>query len=151
MGFISKLFGFGLDCATAYKTTMDMADSIKNIFKKLSIDEISVEDFLELYDARIYNFDSKRTDIKYLKSIDSEGIYIFHSKTSDLYYIGKATYVFRKVYRIINCYENEKIYKHIIDKEEIMVRVILLKNSDCDNIEDLLTYFIEMHKSKLGC
>lgn len=150
MGFVSRLVGFGIECATAYKSTINMADFIKNKFKNLSIDEISIKDFLELYDARIYNFDSKRPDIKYLKSIDSAGIYIFHNKTSDLYYVGKATYTFKKVYRIINCYENEKIYRHINDKEQMAVRVILLKNSDCDNIEDLLSYFIEMYKEKLG-
>ena len=55
-----------------YSNYSDIKRRLEDFLSKVTCDDIDVpiEEFLDLYDMRAYNFDSKRADIKVLKIIN---------------------------------------------------------------------------------
>ena len=98
---------------------------------------LTVKQFLNLYNARIYNMNNKQNDIKYMKMFEFEGVYIIYNFSKDKYYIGKASKVLRKVERQFKGSEKQELYAEIKNKDIIYVNVVKLQLSEYDNISQL--------------
>ena len=69
--------------AFAYISNKKVVKYVQKIFDKIMSDDedVTIEEFLKMYDMRFYNFNNKRSDIKFMKKNDFNGVYILYNKT----------------------------------------------------------------------
>lgn len=99
--------------------------------------EVPVEEFLETYDLRIYDYNNKQDDIKLMKKMDFHGVYIIHNHRTEEYYYGVSENVFHKVFKIFNGNEGDKIFPIEEDIKSFSLRLIDLKRTIFDNADVL--------------
>ena len=137
--FLSNMIELGFNALINIPFSKKKTLKAKETLERLIIDneEIDIEEFLEMYDTRIYNFDSKQYDIKILKRADFEGVYIIHNCTKDIYLVGKSQKVLKKVDRYFRGFENEDVYEDYENCDTFKIRIIKLENSDYNDIDEL--------------
>ena len=137
--FFKKLIPFALECSYAYcsgkKKVKELGDIMSRILSE--DEEVLIEEFLEAYDVRSYNFHSKQNDIKFMKSIDFAGIYILHNLDKNIYFVGKSGKVFRKINRHFRGYENKEVYKDWKNRNKFTVQIISFESSEYNDINVL--------------
>ena len=139
MKFIEELVNLGIDSLYAFQSAQKKVLKIKETLERLTIgnEEIDIEEFLEMYDTRIYNFDNKRNNIKIMKEHDFSGVYIIHNCTKNIFHVGKSEKVCRKINRQFEGYENQTLYYDYKNGDIFRVRIIKLENSNYDDISKL--------------
>lgn len=98
---------------------------------------LSPNRFMNLYETRLYNVDSRRRDRKMLKLIDAPGVYVFSNVTRRKSFVGKGSKVFRRVFRQINGHGNQSLYSELRDGDEFEIRIFRLDRTDCDDVDEL--------------
>ncbi len=138
--FLSDMFELGIEALVAIPSSKKKVTEATEFLQSLVIDnkEIEIEEFIKMYNERVHNFDTKRNDIKILKQLDFEGVYIIHNCTKDIFCVGKSKRVLRKVDRYFRGYENEEVYADYEDGDEFKIRIIKYEDSNYDNIDELL-------------
>lgn len=107
----------------------------KTLEKILDLNQdVPIEDFLKMYDMRIYDMNSQQNDIKFMKSVDFEGVYILRNQTKNKCYVGKASKVFKKIERHFKGYGNEEIYTDWKNGNKFYVNIVKFETSDFENI-----------------
>ena len=96
-----------------YSNYSDIKRRLEDFLSKVTCDDIDVpiEEFLDLYDMRAYNFDSKRADIKVLKNYKFKGAYALYNVDKNFYYTGFSNDIFRKIDRHFRGYGNIRLYE----------------------------------------
>lgn len=137
--FFGKLLSFCGDVSYAYSSTQTQAIKAKEILIKiLDTDKnVPIEEFLKMYDMRTYDISNKQSDIKFMKNIDFEGVYILQNKTKNKCFVGKVSKVFKKIERHFTGYGNADIYSEWLKGNKFFVNIIRLENSGYDNINIL--------------
>ena len=133
-----KLFDTGIGVhrlSTSLKKFID--ENYELLQKVMSEREVSVSDFLELYDKRIYDIHSKQNDIKYMKDWDFKGLYYIKNLTKKKYYIGRGDKVFRKVDRHFRGYGHQGLFADFEKGDKFSVIFWKLDGSGYDNLDDL--------------
>lgn len=137
--FLSKLFSFGSDISNAYSSVQSQSAKAKEVLEKfLDISkDVPIEEFLKMYDMRIYDISNKQSDIKFMKNVDFEGVYILRNATQNKCFVGKASKVFKKIERHFTGYGNEEIYSEWRKGNKFFINIIRFENSGYDNINYL--------------
>lgn len=117
-----------------------VANEITEYIRKLCTTGLSVEEYKTMYELSYYDPDSKQKDIRLIKSLDKPGVYVIQNLESGQKFSEKAQYVFKKVYRTIRGYENQDIYEKIRKDGTLNIKVILLENTDTENLDELLAF-----------
>lgn len=136
-----KIGKFGVEVGKAFGVSAEVHSQIAPVLAEMMTDEISIDSFNYIYDLRTYDFNSQQCDIRAMKHLDSEGVYAFHNLTDDTYYVGKATYLFRKIKRIIEGYDNPVIHEQMMDGYEFAISAVRLMDTNYDTIEELMRYY----------
>ena len=138
MSFLNFVFD-SIDAINSLSKTRKEIDSSKHIIQQLITDDIvTPEDFLKIYNLRMYDFENKSEDIKFMKTIDFQGAYIIHNHNKSKYYVGVADRVFRKLERIFNGYEQKQIYNDWKKGNKFTIRAVKLKDSGYSNNDELI-------------
>ena len=137
--FLSKLFSFGSDIAYAYSSVQTQTMKAKKVLDKIldTNKDVPIEEFLKMYDMRMYDISNKQSDIKFMKNVDFEGVYILRNATQNKCFVGKASKVFKKIERHFTGYGNEEIYSEWRKGNKFYINIIRLENSGYDNINYL--------------
>lgn len=145
--FLSDLISLGVEGVFAYSSGKKTVLEAKNILDRLTSgdEEVPAEEFLQMYDLRIHNFDTKQDDIKFVKNWDFEGVYILHNCSRNIYHIGRSGKVLRKIDRTFRGYENQDVYDDWNDKDVFGVRIIRYENSGYSNINLLEKDLVEKY------
>ena len=138
--FLSDMIGLGVEALIEYPSSKKKTLKAKEELEKLVVnnEELDIEKFIEMYDTRVHNFDSKQDDIKILKKADFEGVYIIHNCTKNIFLVGKSKKVLRKVDRHFRGFENEDVYEDYEKGDIFKVRIIKFEDSDYNNIDKLV-------------
>lgn len=138
--FLSDMVELGLEALVEIPASKKKILKAKETLQRMVVDneEMDIDEFLEMYDTRIHDFDSKQDDIKILKQIDFEGVYIIHNCTKDIYLVGKSKKVLRKVDRHFRGYENEDVYADYQNGDTFKIRIIDFERTDYENIDELV-------------
>ena len=69
----------GVEALIEYPSSKKKTLKAKEELEKLVVnnEELDIEKFIEMYDTRVHNFDSKQDDIKILKKADFEEYILF--------------------------------------------------------------------------
>ena len=134
--------------SNAQNIASDVQAKIVPVLRKMMTNGVSVKDYKRLYEVRMYNLQSRQNDIRVLKLLDSEGVYVFHNITEGTYCIGKATYLFRKIKRIIDGYDNPAILEKMENGCRFVIYAVRLINTDYESIDDLLKVYEINFQSK---
>ena len=128
--FLSDMIELGIEAAFAIPNSKSKVSKSSEILHHLisGEEEISIEEFINMYDTRIHDFDTKKDDIKIMKKHDFSGVYIIHNCTKNIFLVGKSDKVLRKVDRQFRGYENGDTFK---------IRIIKFEDSNYDSIEKL--------------
>lgn len=139
MSILGKLLSGVMGGVQMGASIMSKVEEQKGTLKKLVSSEqgIPVEEFLKMYDTRTYDYRSKQNDIKIMKSVDFEGVYILHNIKKDIYYVGKGSQVFRKIDRHFRGHGNSMVYEDFKKGHKFRIRAIRFQNSGYDNIDIL--------------
>ena len=134
--FLSNMISLGIEGILAYSSTKNKAKNNKNILERLisGDEEVPIDEFLSMYDLRIYNFDSKRDDIKFMKNFDFEGVYIIHNCSRNIYHVGRSKKVLIKIDRTFRGYENQAIYDDWKKEHEFKVKIVKFDSNAFDDI-----------------
>ena len=137
--FLSNMIELGIEAIIGTFFSKKKIEKAKEPLSRLIVnnEEIDVEEFLEMYDTRIHNFNTKQDDIKILKRSDFEGVYIIHNCTQNIFLVGKSKRVLRKVDRQFRGFENEDVYTDYENNDVFKIRIIKLESSNQSNIEAL--------------
>lgn len=137
--FLTKMLSLGVGASRTFSSAQKQSSKAKEILNNiLDLNKnVPIEDFLKMYDMRMYDISSKQDDIKFMKTLDFEGVYILYNKSKNKYYIGKASKVFRKIERHFAGYENEDIYSEWKQQNEFFVNIVRFENSGYENIDAL--------------
>ena len=116
------MFELGMEALLQIPINKKRISKIKEKIDRLIVynEEMDIEEFIELYDTRIYDFNNKQDDIKILKHIDFEGVYIITNYDKNYNYIGLSDKVFRTVDRYLEDMKVKKFLK--IMKMEIILQ-----------------------------
>lgn len=138
--FLSDMIGLGVEALFEIPSSKKKIEDVKKRLNRFIIDneEIDVNDFIEMYDTRIHNFDSKRDDIKFLKQLDFEGVYIIHNCSKNIYLVGKSKKVLRKIDRQFRGFENVNVYSDFQNNDSFKIRIIDFENSNYKDIDRLV-------------
>lgn len=138
--FLSDMIELGVEALVEIPSSKKKILKVKETLQRLVVDneEMEIEEFLEMYDTRIHDFDSKRNDIKILKQVDFEGVYIINNSTKDIFFVGKSEKVLRKVDRHFRGHENEDIYTDYQNGDIFKIRIIDFEKYSYDNIDELV-------------
>lgn len=149
MSILKTLASLCLDCAHGYVSVQTQTAKAKETVDRMlsSKEKVTAEEFMQMYDLRIYDISSKQSDIKMMKNIEFEGVYILHNKSKNKYYVGKGNKIFRKIDRHFRGYGNADIYKDFQRGNKFYVRIIRLKNSGYDNIDILANEISKKYKA----
>lgn len=133
--FLSDMISLGVQGVFAYASAKQKAEEAAAILLRLTSgkEEVPIDEFLKMYDLRIYDFNSKQADIKFMKNHDFEGAYILHNLSRDIYHVGRSTKVLRKIDRTFRGYENQSVYADWKNQNNFTVRIVRLCDSDFDN------------------
>lgn len=137
--FLSKLFSFGSDISYAYSSVQTQTMKAKKVLDKIldTNKDVPIEDFLKMYDMRMYDISNKQSDIKFMKNVDFEGVYILRNSTQNKCFVGRASKVFKKIERHFTGYGNEEIYSEWRKGNKFYINIIRFENSGYDNINYL--------------
>lgn len=137
--FLSDMIELGIEAAFAIPTSKrKVSKSSETLHRLISgEEEISIEEFLNMYDTRIHDFDTKKDDIKIMKKHDFSGVYIIHNCTKNIFLVGKSDKVLRKVDRQFRGYENDEVYMDYENGDKFKIRIIKFEDSNYDSIEKL--------------
>lgn len=137
--FLSDVFSLGLEGLEAVPNGKKKIEEVKDTFRKLkySEEEVSIDEFMKMYNVRIHNFDSKQDDIKLMKQYDFEGVYILHNCTRNIYYIGNSRKVFHKIERQFKGYEDPDVYNEWSRKHIFTVKIYRFEESNYSSINKL--------------
>ena len=128
--FLNELIDFAVKGAFGYSAVKKTAMQTRVTFDKLFLeDEVSAQEFLEMYDARIYNPENQQYDLKFMKGNDFEGVYVLHNQTKDKYFVGRGQKVFKKVERHFNGFGNLELYDDWSCGDAFTVRMIRFQDS----------------------
>jgi len=121
-----------------YSNYSDIKRRLEDFFAKVTCDDIDVpiEEFLDLYDMRAYNFDSKRADIKVLKNYKFKGAYALYNVDKNFYYTGFSNDIFRKIDRHFRGYGNIRLYEEWQNGDNFVVKMSFC-DEDNDDPEEL--------------
>jgi len=134
---VSGIVETGVEMAKMKSSLEAFAAENASVLKKImSGKEISVSEFLELYDQRTYDIHSKQNDVKFMKELDFEGLYLIKNKSKKRYYLGKGANVFRKVDRHFRGYGNQDIFADYEKKNRFVVCFMRLENSGYETLSD---------------
>lgn len=134
---IFKIFDTSYEVHKFSKSINNFVEQNKPLFIKIgSGDEIDIDDFLALYDQRIYDIRSKQEDIKYMKSLDFKGVYCIKNNSKQKYYIGMGDKVFRKVERHFKGYGNQDIFSGYNKKNQFSVMFFRFEGSGYDSLTE---------------
>lgn len=149
MSFIKSLLSFGFDFSQAYASAKTQTANVKDTLNRLlsTKENVSAEEFMQMYDLRIYDISSKQNDIKIMNKIEFEGVYILHNKSKNKYYVGKGNKIFKKIDRHFRGYGNIDVYKDLQSGNKFYVRIIRLKDSGYDNIDILANEISKKYKA----
>lgn len=139
----------GREAEMAIDSVADARSKVVPVLKRMMNDEISIKEFNCIYEVKIYDPHSRRRDIRALKQFDSEGVYAFHNLEEDTYYIGRATYLFKKVKRVIDGYDNPIIHEKMKSGCRYAVSAVRRKDTDCESMDTLFEYYRNRFQSKL--
>lgn len=136
--FLIELIDFAVKGAFGYSAAKKTAMQTRVIFDKLFLEDgVSVQEFLEMYDARIYNPENQQYDLKFMKGNDFEGVYILHNLTKEKYFVGRSQKVFRKVERHFNGFGNALLYEDWKNGNAFTVRMIRLDGTNHFDLQSL--------------
>lgn len=134
-----KLYDLGVGTEKMGKSIFRfVGENYDVLMRIMSGKELSVVEFLRLYDQRIYNVHSKQNDIKYMKDLDFKGIYCIKNVTKKKFYVGHADRVFKKVERYFRGFENASIYADYENNNYFTVQFFYLESNGYNNINELL-------------
>ena len=121
-----------------YSNYSDIKRRLEEFLAKVTCDDIDVpiEEFLDLYDMRAYNFDSKRADIKVLKNYKFKGAYALYNVDKNFYYTGFSNDIFRKIDRHFRGYGNIRLYEEWQNGDNFVVKMSF-SDEDNDDPEEL--------------
>ena len=85
---------------------------------------------------RTYDIHSRQDDIKFMKELDFQGLYVIKNLTNKRYYIGRGDKVFRKVDRHFRGYGNQEVFVDYSKKDEFVVSFIKFDDSEYDNMDE---------------
>lgn len=137
--FFGKLLSFCGDISNAYSSVQTQSAKAKEVLEKILdiSNDVPVEEFLKMYDMRMYDISNKQSDIKFMKNVDFEGVYILRNATQNKCFVGKASKVFKKIERHFTGYGNEEIYSEWRKGNKFYINIIRFENSGYDNINYL--------------
>ena len=137
--FLSDMISLGIEGVFAYSSAKKKAEEAKGILDRLTSgdEEVPVAEFLRMYDLRIYDFDSKQDDIKFMKNWDFEGVYVLHNCSKSIYHIGRSSRVLRKIDRTFRGYEKQEVYVDWERGNDFKVRIVRFEGSGFSDIKDL--------------
>ena len=138
-GFLDGILSFGVQAAYAGITGTKKAKKAAEVYSRLvSEDEqVSAGEFMEMYDLRSYDFNNKSNDIKFMKTVDFQGVYMIHNADKNKYLVGKGKEVFRKISRHFRGYGNNALYEDYKAGDRVFVRAIKYDENKHGNIEKL--------------
>lgn len=133
--FLSDMISLGAQGLFAYTSAKQKAEKAAAILLRLTSgkEEVPIDEFLKMYDLRIYDFNSKQVDIKFMKNHDFEGVYILHNLSRGIYHVGRSTKALRKIDRTFRGYENQAVYADWKNQNDFTVRIVRLSDSDFEN------------------
>lgn len=91
--FLGKFLSFCDGISYAYSSAQTQTAKAKEVLEKI-LDvskDVPVEEFLKMYDMRMYDISNKQSDIKFMKNVDFEGVYILRNATQNKCFVGNAT------------------------------------------------------------
>ena len=139
---------------TMYRDAKNIKNKLNTFIENVTSDDIDVpiEEFINLYDLRIYNFDTKRSDIKALKSKQIKGAYIFYNADKNTYFSGYGSDIFRKVDRHFRGYGDLSVYNNWKNGDRYFVRMSFCdeKNDDPVLLEKQLRECYENRRIKVN-
>lgn len=137
--FFGKLLSFCDDITRSYSSMQTQATRAKETLNRIldTNKNVRIEEFLKMYDLRMYDISNKQSDIKFMKNVDFEGVYILKNNTQNKCYVGKASKVFRKIERHFTGYGNEDIFTEWKSGNKFFVNIIRFENSGYENIDKL--------------
>lgn len=137
--FIEDMVSLGVEALFAIPDANKKAARANEMISRLTsgTEEVPIDEFLEIYDLRTHNFDSKQDDIKFIKNWDFEGVYILHNCSRNAYHVGRGSRVLRKIDRTFRGFENQDVFKDWIQGEKFRVRIVPLKYTGTTNSAEL--------------
>ncbi|MFQ6804639.1 MAG: hypothetical protein ACLRT5_07105 [Lachnospiraceae bacterium] len=137
--FIDDMVSLGVEALFAIPDAKKKAAKANEMIERLTsgTEEVPIEEFIEIYDLRTHNFDSKQDDIKFMKEWDFEGVYILHNCARNFYHIGRGNHVLRKIDRTFRGYENQDVYEDWSHGDKFTVWIVPLENSGYTDAEKL--------------
>lgn len=135
--FLADMLSLGIEAGIEYNVSMKKAGKAGEILKRLISQEIDVKEFLDMYNTRTHDFSNHQDDIKIMKHHDFEGVFIIHNCTRNIFLVGKAGQVMRKVDRLFRGCENQDVYEDYQDGDTFKVRIIRLEDSEYTNLDKL--------------
>lgn len=129
--FLADMISLVIEGTVAYSSAKKKAEEAKGVLEKLTSghEEVPIEVFLKMYDLRIYDFESKQDDIKFIKNMDFEGVYIIHNRSKEIYHVGRSSKVLRTIDRTFRGYENQDVYADWKRNNDFSVRVVRFEGS----------------------
>ena len=130
------MISLGIEGVIAYSSAKKKIIEAKKIWHGLIYEDdgVSANDFLRMYDMRIYDFNNKSDDIKIFKQWDCEGVYVIHNCSKDIYHVGRSSKVLRKINRNFRGYENQDVYNDWNNNDEFRVRIVRFDDSGYTDI-----------------
>ena len=137
--FLSNMISLGIEGVFAYSSAKKKAAEAKHILDRLTSgsEEVPAIEFLRMYDLRIYDFDSKQDDIKFMKNLDFEGAYVLHNCSKNIYHIGRSSRVLRKIDRTFRGYEKQEVYIDWKKGNDFKVRIVRFEGSGYSDVKEL--------------
>lgn len=145
--FLSDMIELGIEGVFAYSEAKKKAGMAADVLGRLisGEEEVPVEEFLEMYDLRMYDFESKQDDIKFMKKWDFPGAYILHNCSRNTYHIGVSGSVLRKADREFRGYECQAVYEDWKEKDVFTIRIVRLEESGYNNIDLLFNDLVQKY------
>lgn len=115
----------------------------KRIIKKIlslseNAKEITVDEFFSLRNAR-----SSLNNVFFSSNHSFSGVYVLHNITKDIYYVGQAQNVINRVNMHFTGKGNGDVYADYKYGDVFSIRMLALKNSGFDNLNDLERHAIK--------
>ena len=137
--FLSDMISLGIEGVFAYSSAKKKAEEAKAVLDRLTSgkEEVSVNEFMRMYDLRIQDFNSKQDDIKFMKNWDFEGVYVLHNCSKNIYHIGRSSRVLRKIDRTFRGYEKREVYMDWEKGDNFKVRIVRFEGSGYSDVKEL--------------
>lgn len=135
---LTVLVDLGFEAYKAKKSVKKVLEEVEPYIDKMrSIEGLTVEEFFEAYEIRLYDIENKAEDIKFLKKYDREGVYLLHNHDKNCYFIGESKHIFQKINKHFKGQGNSAVYKDWKNGQYFTIQIILLSDTECETINDL--------------